>query len=50
MFLFPSFPHFPDTRGNGIIYDVMIGLHKFADVIITITEKPLYIPSLNLLR
>ena len=38
------------TNGTGIIYDVIIGLHKFADAIFGITQKPLYIKSSNLLR
>ena len=45
---FPSFPHFPDSEGQMEVEQFMmswIGLHKFADVIFAITQKPLYISS-----
>ena len=38
------------TNRSGIICDVIIGLHKFADVIFGITQQPFYIISLTLVR
>ena len=49
----PSFSHFPNSKGRikaEIIYDVMNWLHKLEDAIFGISQKPLYITSLNLVR
>ena len=42
---FPSFPQFPDSKGQMEVKLFMsrIDLHKLADVIFGITRKPLYI-------
>ena len=48
-----SFPHFPDLKGQMEVEQFMmswIGLHKFADAIFGITQKPLYIVSSNLIK
>ena len=50
---FPSFPHFPDSKGEiKVKWFTMswIDLHKLADVIFGITQKPHYITSSNLVR
>ena len=49
----PSFPHFPDWKGQIEVELFMmswIGLHEFADVIFGLTQKSLYIISSNLVR
>ena len=50
---FPSFPNFPDSKGQmEVEYFMMprIGLHTFANVIFGIIQKSLYITSSNLVR
>ena len=50
---FPFLPHFPDSERQMEVESFMIlwiGLHKLANVIVGITEKPLYITSSNLVR
>ena len=39
-----------EGQGSGIIYDVMVDLHKVADAIFAITQKLLHITSSNLVR
>ena len=49
----PSFPHFPDSKGQMEVELFMmswIGLHKFTGVIFGITQKPHYITPSNLVR
>ena len=50
---FPSFPHFPDSKGQMELEQFImswIDFHKFADVNFGAAEKLLYITSLNLVR
>ena len=49
----PSFPHFPDSKGQMEVEYIMmssVDLHKFTDVIFGITQKLFYITSSNLVR
>ena len=47
---FSTLSRFERTNESEIIYDVTKGLHKFADVIFGITQKPLCIIYSNLIR
>ena len=46
---FPSFPHFPDSKGQMKV-EQYIGFHEAKDLIFGITQKPLYITLLHLVR
>ena len=49
----PFFPHFPNLKRQMEVESCMmsqVDLHKFADVIFGITQKPLYITSSTLVR
>ena len=50
--ILPSFPHFPDSKGQMKVewFILWIGLHKLAGVIIGITQKSLYVTSSDLVR
>ena len=51
MWFFPflsKLSRFKSTNGSGVIYDAWIGLHKFANVIFGIIQKPLHVTSSNL--
>ena len=51
--LFPSFPQFPDSKGQMEVEKFMISstdVHKFADAIFGITQKLSFITLSNLVR